>query len=79
MVHAQQPPRRVLITGLGGFTGRYVQAASEQRGWEVWGLGAQPAPAGAQRYLQVDLADSAALAHAVAQARQDAIAAWLSA
>ena len=73
MVHAQQPPRRVLITGLGGFTGRYVQAASEQRGWEVWGLGAQPAPAGAQRYLQVDLADSAALAHAVAQARPQAV------
>ena len=55
--HTATAPRRVLVTGLGGFTGRYVQAALQQRGWEVWGLGAQPAPAGtpdtsAQRYLQ---------------------------
>lgn len=69
--------RRVLVTGLGGFTGRYVQAALQQRGWQVWGLGAQPAPAdlgiASQHYLQVDLADSAALAHAVAQANPHAV------
>lgn len=59
--HAQ-PPRRVLVTGLRGFTGRYVQAALAQRGWEVCGLGGQ-----------TDLADSAALAHAVAQARPQAV------
>ena len=78
MAHPAIPPRRVLVTGLGGFTGRYVQEALAQRGWEVWGLGAQPAPAGAsdttaQRYLQADLADSAALAHAVAQVRPQAV------
>ena len=56
------PPRRVLVTGLRGFTGRYVQAALAQRGWEVCGLGAQ-----------IDLADSAAVAHAVAQARPQAV------
>ena len=56
------PPRRVLVTGLRGFTGRYVQAALAQRGWEVCGLGEQ-----------TDLADSAALAHAVAQARPQAV------
>ena len=68
-------PRRVLVTGLGGFTGRYVQAALQQRGWEVWGLGAQPAPAhaSAAHYLQADLLDSTALAHAVAQARPQAV------
>ena len=70
--HTATAPGRVLITGLGGFTGRYVQTALEQRGWEVWGLGAQPAPAdlgiAPQHYLQADLMDSAALAHAVAQA-----------
>ena len=78
MAHPATPPRRVLVTGLGGFTGGYVQAALQQRGWEVWGLGAQPAPAGTsdtatQRYLQADLADSAALAHAVAQVRPQAV------
>lgn len=70
-------PRRVLVTGLGGFTGRYVQAALQQRGWQVWGLGAQPAPADLglppQHYLQADLLDSAALAQAVAQARPQAV------
>ncbi|MDD2711779.1 MAG: GDP-mannose 4,6-dehydratase [Simplicispira sp.] len=78
MAHPATSPRRVLVTGLGGFTGRYVQTALQQRGWEVWGLGAQPAPAGTsdtatQRYLQADLADSAALAHAVAQVRPQAV------
>ena len=57
-----QLPRRVLVTGLRGFTGRYVQAALAQRGWEVCGLGEQ-----------TDLADSAALAHAVAQIRPQAV------
>lgn len=73
MAHLAIPPRRVLVTGLGGFTGRYVQAALEQRGWEVWGLGVQPAPAGAKRYLQADLMDGAALAHVVAQASPQAV------
>lgn len=38
--HTATAPGRVLVTGLGGFTERYVQTALEQRGWEVWGLGA---------------------------------------
>ena len=68
-------PRRVLVTGLAGFTGRYVQAALQQRGWQVWGLGVQPAPAhaSATHYLQADLHDGAALAQAVAQARPHAV------
>ena len=70
-------PRRVLVTGLAGFTGRYVQAALQQRGWQVWGLGAQPAPAdlalAPAHYLQADLLDGAALAQAVAQARPHAV------
>lgn len=74
---AAQPSRRVLVTGLGGFTGHYVHAALEQRGWEVWGLGAQPAApclgTSAQRYLQADLGDSTALAQAVAQACPQAV------
>ena len=74
---ADPTPRRVLVTGLGGFTGRYVQTVLEQRGWQVWGLGAQPAPAdlgiAPQHYLQADLMDSAALAHAVAQASPQAV------
>lgn len=70
-------PRRVLVTGLTGFTGRYVQAALQQYGWQVWGLGAQPAPANlgipTQNYLQADLLDGTALVQAVAQARPHAV------
>lgn len=73
MVQADSCAPRVLVTGLAGFTGRYLQAALEQRGWEVWGMGVQSAPEYAPRYLQADLADSAALQRATAQARPHAV------
>lgn len=75
--HTASNAGRVLVTGLAGFTGRYVLQALQQRGWQVWGLGAQPAPADLglppTHYLQADLADPAALAAAVAQARPQAV------
>lgn len=76
-VHAATAHGRVLVTGLGGFTGRYVLAALQQRGWQVWGLGTQPAPAdlgiAPKHYLQADLMDGTALAQAVAQASPQAV------
>lgn len=68
-----KPLRRVLVTGLQGFTGRYLHSALEQRGWQVWGLGANAASTAAPRYLQVDLNDRAALSHAIAQANPHAV------
>ena len=53
---------RVLVTGLHGFTGRYLQADLETHGFEVCGLGAQ-----------VDLNDHAAVQQAVAQAQPQAV------
>lgn len=47
---------RALITGISGFTGRYVAAELEQAGWEVFGFGSNPAE-GRDRYFQIDLAD----------------------
>lgn len=75
MAHASTPSRRILVTGLGGFTGHYLQTALQQCGWEVWGLGLQPAPSTIHpaHYLQADLADSTALAQAVAQAQPHAV------
>ena len=75
MTHLSTPLRRILVTGLGGFTGRYLQAALQQCGWEVWGLGLQSAPPSVNpaHYLQVDLADSTALAQAVARAQPHAV------
>ncbi|WP_186106460.1 NAD-dependent epimerase/dehydratase family protein [Burkholderia gladioli] len=71
--------RRALVTGLAGFTGRYVAEALEAAGYEVWGTvspeAAPPAdPALARaRLLQADLLDPAALREAVAEARPDAV------
>lgn len=53
---------RVLVTGLHGFTGRYLQAELQANGFEVCGLGAQ-----------VDLCDHAAVQRAVAQAQPQAV------
>lgn len=64
--------KRVLITGLHGFTGRYLAAELEAHGWDVWGLGHDAMP-NAPRYRQADLADPAALQAAVAEAAPDAV------
>lgn len=53
--------KRVLITGIMGFTGRYAAADLEAHGWEVWGLGSRK-NAASSRYHCVDLADPMALA-----------------
>ncbi|MEX3628224.1 MAG: NAD-dependent epimerase/dehydratase family protein [Burkholderia sp.] len=71
--------RRALVTGLAGFTGRYLAEALEAAGYEVWGTvspeavpSADPALAPA-RLLQADLLDPAALREAVSEARPDAV------
>ncbi|KAF1027875.1 MAG: GDP-6-deoxy-D-talose 4-dehydrogenase [Burkholderia plantarii] len=43
------PRRRALVTGLAGFTGRYVAQALEAAGYEVWGTVAPGSPAGDSR------------------------------
>ena len=70
--------QRVLVTGLLGFTGRYLEAELQQHGFEVWGLGTQPIPATTTtvphpRYLQADLADPASVQRAVAQVQPHAV------
>ncbi|QEE23686.1 NAD-dependent epimerase/dehydratase family protein [Rhodanobacter glycinis] len=62
-------PLRVLVTGLGGFTGRYVADELKRAGHQVVGLGAGPAGAMAR----VDLLDARAVRTAVAAARPDAV------
>lgn len=63
--------RRALITGISGFTGRYLAAELAAHGWEVWGLGQGAAGAdlvAPGRHLHTDLLDEVALQAAVAQA-----------
>ncbi|GAB2479645.1 GDP-mannose 4,6-dehydratase [Comamonas humi] len=64
-------PRRALITGASGFTGRYLARELEQHGWEVWGLG--HAPHDSARYVQADLGDYAQLQAAVREAAPQAV------
>ena len=55
--------RRVLITGLQGFTGRHMANELENCGYEVWGIGsANPAE---PRTLSADLTDLASLSAAI--------------
>ncbi|WP_448646095.1 GDP-mannose 4,6-dehydratase [Pseudomonas mohnii] len=51
--------KRALITGIHGFTGRYMAAELEAHGYEVIGLGSQPSDE--PGYYQIDLADGPGL------------------
>lgn len=63
---------KALITGIKGFTGRYLAAELCAHGWEVWGLGAHPEPDD-KRYRQVDLGDGPGLQSVVAELRPDVV------
>ncbi|MGE6527567.1 GDP-mannose 4,6-dehydratase [Pseudomonas sp. NPDC077382] len=64
-------PRRALITGIRGFTGRYMAAELRAHGYEVFGLGSQPSDE--PGYHQVDLLDPDAVQQAVQQVRPDVV------
>lgn len=55
--------KRVLITGIRGFTGRYMAAEMASAGYRVFGLGAFPSPE--TDYYHVDLNDKIALQTAI--------------
>lgn len=64
--------KRALVTGVHGFTGRYVRAELEAAGWEVFGTGTQEVP-GDPHYRRIDLADLEALRVLVAEVRPDVV------
>lgn len=64
--------KRVLITGIKGFTGRYVAAELERHGWEVCGIGSHE-EAGDTRYRRVDLLDTTGLRTVIAEVQPDAV------
>jgi len=65
--------KRVLITGINGFTGFYVAKELELAGWEVWGIGLQPHADITDRYKQVDLLDRNALEMAISDIEPHAV------
>jgi len=57
--------RRALVTGISGFTGKYVSAELEKAGYKVYGTGV--AASAAADYFQLDLLDEAALSEVVSK------------
>lgn len=67
----QMASKRALVTGINGFTGRYMAAELQANGYEVIGTGSQPSPA--PDYHQVDLADGPGLRALLAELQPDVI------
>lgn len=63
--------KRVLITGIQGFTGRYMAHEMRSQGYEVVGLGSQPS--GEAGYYPIDLADKAGLHTLLAELQPDIV------
>jgi GDP-6-deoxy-D-talose 4-dehydrogenase len=65
--------KRALITGINGFTGRYVAHELELAGWEVWGIGSQETSDITPNYRQVDILDREALVEVVSEVSAQSI------
>ncbi|WP_269933989.1 GDP-mannose 4,6-dehydratase [Serratia liquefaciens] len=63
--------KRALITGINGFTGRYVAAELSAAGYRVFGLGSLPSTQ--EDYLQVNLLNADELTDAIAQVKPDVV------
>lgn len=67
-----KPGMRALITGINGFTGRYVAAELERAGYQVFGT-CMHEPAGRSGYFQADLLDPASLERVIAAVMPDVV------
>jgi GDP-4-dehydro-6-deoxy-D-mannose reductase len=69
------PSRRALITGVNGFSGRYlVERLRREAGWEIFGLDTQPGANGPlDGYFCCDLTAANAVDQAVCQARPEVV------
>ncbi|TMN19314.1 GDP-mannose 4,6-dehydratase [Pseudoxanthomonas sp. X-1] len=67
------PGKVALVTGVAGFTGRYVRSELQAHGWRVVGIGSHSAEEPSKNYHQVDLLDAAGLNDVLALIRPDAV------
>lgn len=65
------PPKRALITGIRGFTGRYMASELTSHGYQVFGLGSQPSDE--PGYHQVDLTDPAETRQVIYELQPDVV------
>lgn len=63
--------QRILITGIHGFTGRYMAGEMSSAGYRVFGLGTQPSSG--DDFFQVDLADQTGLQDVIDHIQPDVI------
>lgn len=68
MAIANQP--RALITGLSGFTGRYMAQELRKHGYQIWGIG-EPSAEG--QSVQADLTDLASLCSAISEIKPNLV------
>jgi GDP-6-deoxy-D-talose 4-dehydrogenase len=64
--------RRVLVTGVDGFTGQYLKREFESAGWSVFGMGRADC-SGEPNYKKLDLADTQGLTDYVQQVSPHAV------
>jgi len=64
--------KKALITGIKGFTGKYIAAELKAHGWDVWGTGTHDDSEDA-RHRQVDLTDTAGVRQIVDDVRPDTV------
>jgi GDP-6-deoxy-D-talose 4-dehydrogenase len=64
--------RRVLVTGVDGFTGQYLKQEFESAGWSVFGMGRADC-SGEPNYKKLDLADTQGLTDYVQQVSPQAV------
>ena len=69
MSATEQP--RALITGLSGFTGRYMAAELRQRGYEIWGID-EPSTEESLS-IRADLTDRSSLCSAIAEIKPNLV------
>lgn len=64
---------KALITGIKGFTGRYVAAELQAHGWDVWGVGSQQPGPEDSHYHCMDLLDAPGLSAVVDDVQPDVV------
>lgn len=62
-----------LITGVNGFTGRYLARALEERGYDVVGMARFPEPGERRAVIHCDISDPAQVAKAVSSVRPNVV------
>jgi nucleoside-diphosphate-sugar epimerase len=65
--------KKVLITGIRGFTGQHAKREFMQYGWDVYGLGRSPSDESDPTFLHADLMDIDSLVKALDQVKPDAV------